>query len=93
MFEAADYNGDTKPDLFDIQMSQTGSGKTEVHVLPGENFAGPRHLDVATPLGPTDTTNWAFPVTDWNADGAADAIALQKQGTATNTTEAHLLGG
>lgn len=61
--------------------------------LPGANLPGPRLLDTATPLGPTDSTNWAFPVGDWNRDGIPDLIVLQRQNTATNSTEVHILGG
>jgi hypothetical protein len=96
VFEVGNYNVAGKPDLFDIQMSLTGSGKTEVHILDGLNLSGPvgtRLLDIATPYGPTDSTNWAFPVADWTRDTVPDLIVLQRQGTATNSTEVHVLGG
>jgi hypothetical protein len=92
VFEAADRDGNQGADLFDIQMSQTATGKTEVHILNGSNLASSRLLDTWTPLGPTDSTNWAFPVADWSRDLIPDLIVLLRNG-GTGSTEVHILGG
>ncbi|MFP2957840.1 S8 family serine peptidase [Myxococcus sp. 1LA] len=88
-FEAADWNGDKRPDLFFIQ-PQNLSGFTRVHILSGatsyQTFLG--HW--VTALHPTNA-DWAFEVGDWNNDGSQDVFAIQRAGV--NSTEVHILSG
>ncbi|WP_205507791.1 S8 family serine peptidase [Myxococcus vastator] len=88
-FEAADWNGDKRPDLFFIQ-PQSLTGFTEVHILSGatdyQTFLG--HWVTALH---TTNADWAFEVGDWNNDGSQDVFAIQRAGA--TATEVHILSG
>ena len=89
----ADWNGDGRLDLVDVQKSGTKSGKTEIRVLDGAaGFARDLRKTTATALGQTDDRS-DLSVADWNGDGRLDLIAVQKSGTATGRTEARILSG
>ncbi|MCU7723813.1 VCBS repeat-containing protein [Actinoplanes sp. KI2] len=92
-FSIADWNGDGRPDLVDVQRSGTKSRKTEIRVLDGaKGFGSELRKTTATALGPTDDrTDLSF--ADWNGDGRLDLVAIQKSGTATGRMEARVLSG
>jgi 5-hydroxyisourate hydrolase-like protein (transthyretin family) len=88
----ADWNGDGRLDLVDLQKSGTKSRKTEIRVLDGAAGFGRELQKATTALAETDgRTDLSF--ADWNGDGRLDLIAVQKSGTATGRTEARVLSG
>ncbi|OZG73943.1 hypothetical protein BTA51_09180 [Hahella sp. CCB-MM4] len=86
-----DYNGDGKPDIWAVLHNQTGSNRTEIHVMDGND---PQRflLHDATALGLRPNTGDEFLVSDFDRDGRPDLWYIQKRG-ASNTTEVHILGG
>ncbi|WP_199512032.1 FG-GAP repeat domain-containing protein [Nucisporomicrobium flavum] len=88
----ADWNGDGRPDLVVVQKSGTKSGKTEVRVLDGAATFRRVLFKATTALGPTDARH-GFSLADWNGDGKLDLVEMQKSGTASGRTEAHVLAG
>lgn len=88
-FAGADYDGDGKADIYAVK-KLGGSGQTEVHILGSRtnfrNFAA----QVATGLHRTNEGNWSFAAGDYDGDGRADLINIQRQG-ANNKTEVHIL--
>lgn len=91
-FAVRDWNADGRPDVIAVKKSNTGSGKTEVHVLSGASNFQNFILQSATALDPTDTT-FEFGVGDYNHDGKLDLYAFKKSNTGTGSTEVHVLGG
>ncbi|OAL52539.1 FG-GAP repeat domain-containing protein [Pyrenochaeta sp. DS3sAY3a] len=91
-FGVGNWDTDSKPDIFAIKKSNTGSKSTEVHILRGsadyKNFV----LQTGTALSETDST-WNFAVGDWNGDGKPDLIGIKKESTGTASTEIHVLTG
>jgi hypothetical protein len=82
----------TKPDLFAIKKSNTGTNTTEVHVLCGDNNFQNFILQTNTGLHETDA-RFEFVVTDWNRDGRPDLVAVKKSDTSDRHTEVHVLSG
>ena len=92
-FSIADWNGDGRLDLVDVQKSGTKSRKTEIRVLDGAKaFTSDLRKTTATSLGPTDDRS-DLSLVDWNGDGRLDLIVVQKSGTASGRTEARVLSG
>lgn len=91
-FTEGDYNRDGVKDLIAIKRRNTGTNKTEVHVLNGANNYQSFILQIGTALGVTDD-NWSFTCGDYNKDGFVDVIAIKKQITGTKKTEVHILNG
>jgi hypothetical protein len=48
-------------------------------------------LETPTWYGPTNDSNWAFLMTDWDRDGRPDLVVLQRGGTSTGKTEVSIL--
>jgi hypothetical protein len=89
----ADWNGDGRLDLVDMQKSGTNSHKSEIRVLDGATaFDRDLQKTTATALAQTDNLT-DLSVADWNGDARLDLIAVQKSGTATSRTEARILSG
>lgn len=91
-FLVKDYNGDGKPDLICIVKSNTGSGKTEVHILNGADNFKTFLLHTATGFGYTDK-NWKFAMADYNGDGRLDLYGIVKNNTGSGKSEVHVLSG
>ena len=91
-FAMGPWTAQSKPDLFAIKKSKTDSGKTEVHILSGASEFHRFVLQTATNLDETDAT-FEFDVTDWNADGRPDLVAIKKSNTSRKATEVHVLSG
>ncbi len=91
-FAMGRWDQDSKPDLFAIKKSQTGTNSTEVHVLSGASGFQRFTLQTGTALHETDAT-FQFGITDWNADGRPDLVAIKKSQTGTMSTEVHVLSG
>ncbi len=77
-FQSTDYDRDGFPDLAAIKVSQTGSGRTEVHILSGASGFRQWLLQTATPLEQADTPNWAFVMADWDRNLDSDLIVIKK---------------
>ncbi|MFC7530911.1 FG-GAP repeat domain-containing protein [Actinoplanes sp. GCM10030250] len=88
----ADWNADGRPDLVAVQKSGTASARTELRILDGASNFQHLLLETATPLPATDDRH-AFSLTDWNADGRPDLVAVQTSGTASRHTEVRVLDG
>lgn len=91
-FVTADFNKDGVQDLVYIKMNNTGSGKTEVHVLDGATNYQTFLLHTTTALAETGDEA-EFAVVDYNKDGAPDLVYIKKLFTGTGTTELHVLSG
>jgi len=72
-------------DLLCIKKSNTGSGKTEVHILGKSDGYRSYKAHYVTALDPTDH-NWAF-----CAAGNGDLYCIKKKNTGANHTEVHVL--
>jgi hypothetical protein len=91
-FLVGDYNHNGKPDVYCIKKNGTGSGKTEVHILNGENNYQNFLLQTPTALHETDG-NWQFCLGDYNHDGCLDLYCIAKRNTGSHSTEVHILSG
>jgi hypothetical protein len=91
-FMVADWDRKGRPDLIGIKKSQTGSGRTEVHILSGESTFRQFVLQVPTPIEQTGA-NWTFLVNYWDNDYVPDLIGVKKSNTGTGRTEVHALSG
>jgi hypothetical protein len=91
-FTVADRNTDGRLDLVMVQKSGTKSGKTELRILDGASTFQKTLLQTATPIGATDDKH-LFTTTDWNDDGRLDLLMVQRSGTPSARTEAHVLAG
>ena len=81
-------------DIFAIKRANTGTGKTEVHILDGDDNYQSFLLRTGTALPETGNgNNWAFSVGDYNGDGNEDIFAIKRSITGTGTTEVHILNG
>lgn len=89
-FRLGDYNRDGNLDLYAIDKNNTGSGKTEVHVLNGSGNFQSWLLHASTAMEETDS-NVQFLVGDYNRDGYPDLYAIKKQGA--SSTEVHVMNG
>jgi hypothetical protein len=93
-FVLADWDRKGRPDLIGIKKSNTGSGRTEVHILSGESGFQRFVLQAATALPQIPTLeNWTFVVNEWNNDGVPDLIGVKRSNTGTGKTEVHALSG
>ncbi len=90
-FGVANWSGG-KPDLFVIKKRETGTGKTEVHILSGESNFSQFVLQTGTPLEATDN-NWSFFLARWTG-GKPDLVAVNRRGASPpHKTEVHILSG
>ncbi|KAH4199192.1 hypothetical protein HBI73_072580 [Parastagonospora nodorum] len=91
-FAMARSDASSKPDLFAIKRSKTSSKTTEVHILSGATNFQDYAQQIDTSLPETDAT-CDFVVTDWNADGHLDLIAIKKSDMSGRCTQVHVLSG
>jgi hypothetical protein len=91
-FDVVDWNQDGVLDVVAIQKEQTGSGRTELHILNGASNFQNFLLRRATALGPSGG-NHVFKMADWDRDGVLDLVAIQQNQTGSRTTEVHILSG
>ncbi|WP_414495890.1 FG-GAP repeat domain-containing protein [Stenotrophomonas maltophilia] len=90
--QMADFDADGIDDLFFINRSNTGSGRTEVHVLKGPEYQT-YLVHAATALHETGNgADWKFLVGDYDRDGLLDIYAVKKSGSA-GKVELHVLDG
>ena len=74
-------------------MNQTGTEKTEVHILDGATNYSSYLLQVGTAQHETDTSQYQFFTTDYNLDSHPDLYFVKMNDTGTGTTEVHILDG
>jgi len=79
-------------DLIGILHSPTtGSGRTEVHILSRASGYQNFTLHVATPLGYTNDTHFAYTLGDHDNGGIPDLYLMN--GSGSGQTEVHVLSG
>jgi hypothetical protein len=89
-----DYDNDKRPDLWFIQ-KQGANNKTEIQILKNttninttfKNFAA----YIPSGLSAKDA-NWSFDVADYNRDGTADVVAVDRLGS-DGKIDVHVLNG
>jgi len=59
-YTLGDHDADGIPDIYAVEMNNTGSGQTEVHVLSGASNYSSWIEHTASGLGPTGPTTWQF---------------------------------
>ena len=89
-FLVGDYNNNGRLDVYCIKKNGAGNGKTEVHILNGENNFQNYLFQCQTALGETDG-NWQFCLGDYNGDGCLDLYCIFKRNTGSHSTEVHIL--
>ncbi|MBI3137371.1 MAG: hypothetical protein HYZ15_02165 [Sphingobacteriales bacterium] len=92
VYAVADFNGDRVADLYCIKESNTGSLKTEVHVLSGAAYFQKFIVQEATPI-PLEPGNYTYALADYNNDRVPDLYAIKKRNTPGNKLEVHILDG
>jgi hypothetical protein len=86
-----DSNGNGFPDINCILMNNSGSGRTEVHILSGAATYQSFRLHTATALGATNAREFQFAPTSITAGtGYDDIIAVHMDGS-YGRTEVHIL--
>ncbi len=88
-----DFNGDGIADLWLFTLKGTSSGQTEIRILDGATNFQTFLLVAVTGLFQTDLSRINFEIGDYNGDGRPDVWCIVKNGTATNSTEIHILSG
>ena len=90
-----DFNLDGVPDLFDVKVRNTGTGKVEVHILSGASGFQSWLLETGTPIleadGAANFGGWA--VADFNGDDVPDLFGIKVRNTGTGNVEVHVLDG
>lgn len=88
-----DYDGDKRVDLWHIR-KQGSSGKTEIKILKNTgdlNSFNVFFTPIVSALGSTNA-NWTFEVADYNRDGVADIVGIDRVGT-SGKVDVHILNG
>jgi hypothetical protein len=91
-FLVGDFNGDSVLDLAYVKKFNTGSGRTELHVLSGATNYQTWIRHTALPLAETGDES-VFRVGDFNADRVLDLADVKKSSTGSGRTELHVLSG
>lgn len=86
-----DTNHDGYGDIVCVKQRQTGSKRSEVHIISGKDYKT-YLLQVATILGEGGNA-FKYVAGDVNSDGYVDIVALMVRGTGSRLTEAHVLDG
>lgn len=89
---AAPWGNDPRPSLFYIKKRNTGTGRTEVHILSAASGHRSYSLHVGTGLHETHK-HFVFKLADWDGDGIPDLWAIKKWATGTGRTEVHIFSG
>jgi len=90
-FKIGDQSG--SGDLIAIPHTATGSGRTEVHILSRASGYQNFTLHIATPLGYTSDSQFAYTLGDYDNDGIPDLYAVLMNGSGSGQTEVHVLSG
>ena len=91
---AGDFNHDGIVDLIGIKVSNTGTGRVEVHILNGADNFQSFLLQTGTFINAADgAANYHWVAGDFNHDGIVDLIGIKVTNTGTGTVEAHALIG
>jgi YD repeat-containing protein len=88
----ADWDGDRRPDMIGIYRQNTGTGKTEIHVVTAASGYRQLTYETGTGLGYTGE-NTDVDISDWDKDGKPDLVVVVKNNTGTQKTEAHIFSG
>ena len=92
-FLVNDYNNDSRPDIYAIKKTGTGSGHTELHVLNGADGYQTFLAHQPTILSEIPDGNWTFNVLDFNLDNKPDLFAIFKSQTNSKKTEVYIADG
>ncbi|HUC07036.1 MAG TPA: hypothetical protein VMR96_03020, partial [Solirubrobacterales bacterium] len=85
--------GDGRADLVGVQMNNTGSKKTEVHVLDGASNYQSWGTQLPTPLAETQPSQWQWMMGDANNDNVPDLVGVAMNKTGSKKSEVHILNG
>jgi hypothetical protein len=80
-------------DLYWINPTSTGSGKTEVHILDASSEYKTWKLHAATVLPLLNPDQWSFALGDYNGDGVTDLYAISRYGNGSGKVEVHIING
>jgi len=87
---AYDSTGDGRDEFFYLMMTDTGSGKVEVHGLSSDFKGWVLHIATNLPSNDFNVQNDGFASSDMNGDGKADLIHVKYSGTASSKVEIHV---
>ena len=90
-FMVAPSNGDGRPDLWGIHLTNTGSGRVEVHVLSAASNYQSFIVHAATPLGTVSPSQFQFSLGGLAGDRRSNLYAIVLNGTGSGTVEVHAL--
>jgi hypothetical protein len=91
-FIMADIDRDGRPDLVAIKRQQTGTKRTEIHVLSAASRYRAFIVQTGTGL-PETADNFTFAMADIDRDGKPDLVAIKKNQTASKKTELQVFSG
>ncbi len=91
-FGVGDYNRDGIKDIYAIKKSNSGTNRTEIHVLNGASGYQNYLLNTGSVLDETHG-EFDFEIGDINNDGYLDVIGFLKRNTGSNSIEIHALSG
>lgn len=92
-FYFSDWDRDTLIDLVYLKKSETGSNRTEVHILSGQSLFKQFILQIATALPLLNLNNSHLKIADFDKDGLADLIYIIKNNSGSGKIEMHVLSG
>lgn len=87
-----DINRDGYDDLICIMKTNTGTKKTEIHILNGANNFSSYLQQSSIPIE-ENTDSFDFHIADYNRDGILDLYCIKKFSTGSGKTEVHVLNG
>lgn len=80
VFDLADYDNDTHPDLLGIHHFATSSGKVEISIVSGASGYQSHLLDTSTGLPQSSPGAWVYQFGNYDQDGIPDLFAIDRQG-------------
>jgi hypothetical protein len=92
-FLLADFDADSKPDLFFVKRRLTSTNRVEMHILSGSSNYQNFTLQIPTALSVTDDLNGDFLLGNFDGDGVPDLYFIKRRNTESGRIEVHVLSG
>jgi hypothetical protein len=93
-FAVGDYNSDTKPDLYCFKVTNTDSGRMEVHILSGASNYHQFLLHIATRILATDAAaHFSFHTVLDPVYQTTHVLGVKRSATDSGRAEVHILSG